>query len=167
MYREAYQIPKAFLWIIGITTVTTLVMMVAVASQTGWSAEILWSVVGMTVLQVFTAWLLRRPCRIEVAPSGISIRYRPFNLGPKRIDWSEVRRMYHQKVDPMGDFMGYGVRMKGWKKEGRVIAYAFEEGNYVFVERHQGSTVAFQITQPEAWSAVLNDLEARGIIVER
>jgi ribosomal protein L24E len=108
-----------------------------------------------------------RPCRIEVNTEGLSIQYRPFNVGPKKVQWSQVLRIYHAKVDPMGDFMGYGVRIKGWKREGRVIAYAFEEGTYAFFVRQNAPTVAFQITKSEEWNSVLDALELRGISVER
>ena len=167
MYREEFRIPKAFLWILAITGTSTLVMMIAVASQVGWDAEALLAAVIVTGIQGFTAWLLRRPCRITVTPNAIDISYRPFNIGPKHIDWNEVSSVYHKKVDPMGDFMGYGVRMKGWKKPDRVYAYAFEEGRYAFVERSGQATVAFQITQPEAWETVLDQLAERGIPVAR
>ncbi len=167
MYREEYRIPKAFLWILAITGVSTLVMMVAVASQEGWDAEALLAAVIVTGIQGFTAWLLRRPCRITVTPNAIDISYRPFNIGPKHIEWIDVTRVDHKKVDPMGDFMGYGVRMKGWKKSERVIAYAFEEGRYAFIERSGQPTVAFQITQPEAWETVLDQLAVQGIPVAR
>lgn len=167
MYRSEFRIPKAFLWIIGITGVSTLVMMVAVGSQSGFEAEMVGALIGITFIQVFTGWLLMRPCRITVSPSGIDISYRPFNIGPKHVAWSEVAKVYHAKVDPMGDFMGYGVRMKGWKREQRVIAYAFEEGRYAFFVRHNAPTFAFQITDSERWNEVLNGLEARGIEIER
>ena len=126
MYRAEFRIPKAFLWIIAITGFSTLVMMLAVGSQSGFEAEMLAALVGITLIQVFTGWLIMRPCRISVSPSGIDISYRPFNIGPKHVAWNEVAKIYHAKVDAMGDFMGYGVRMKGWKREQRVIAYAFE-----------------------------------------
>jgi hypothetical protein len=67
----------------------------------------------------------------------------------------------------MGDDMGYGVRIKGWKREGRVIAYAFEEGMYAFFVRQNAPTVAFQITKSMEWNTVLDALEQRGIAVER
>jgi hypothetical protein len=167
MYRAEFRIPKAFLWIIGITGVSTLVMMVAVGSQSGFEAEMVGALIGITFIQVFMGWLLMRPCRITVSPSGIDISYRPFNIGPKHVAWSEVAKVYHAKVDPMGDFMGYGVRMKGWKREQRVIAYAFEEGRYAFFVRHNAPTFAFQITDSERWNEVLNGLEGRGIEIER
>ena len=67
----------------------------------------------------------------------------------------------------MGDYMCYGVSIKGRKREGRVIAYAFEEGMYAFVVRQNAATVAFQITKSEEWNAVLDSLEQRGISIER
>lgn len=167
MYREEFRIPKAFLWIIAITGGSTLVMTLALASQDGWNTEALLAALIISLVQVFTGWLLMRPCRIAVGPSGIDISYRPFNIGPKHVAWSEVAKVYHAKVDPMGDFMGYGVRMKGWKREQRVIAYAFEEGRYAFFLRHNAPTFAFQITDSERWNEVLNGLEARGIEIER
>ena len=167
MYRDEFRIPKGFLWVIGITTLTTTVMMVAVSSQSGWSAEIAWTIAASLSIQVFTAWLIMRPCRIEAGAEGLSIQYRPFNFGPKEVEWSQVLRIYHAKVDPMGDYMGYGVRIKGRKREGRVIAYAFEEGMYAFVVRQNAATVAFQITKSEEWNAVLDSLEQRGISIER
>ena len=167
MYRDEFRIPKGFLWVIGITTFTTTVMMVAVSSHTGWSAEIAWTIAASLSIQIFTAWLIMRPCRIEAGAEGLSIQYRPFNVGPKKVQWSQVLRIYHAKVDPMGDYMGYGVRIKGWKREGRVIAYAFEEGMYAFFVRQNAPTVAFQITKSEEWNAVLDALEQRGISIER
>ena len=167
MYRDEFRIPKGFLWVIGITTFTSTVMMVAVSSKSGWSAEIAWTIAASLSIQVFTAWLIMRPCRIEAGAEGLSIQYRPFNFGPKEVEWSQVLRIYHAKVDPMGDYMGYGVRIKGWKREGRVIAYAFEEGMYAFVVRQNAATVAFQITKSEEWNAVLDSLEQRGISIER
>jgi hypothetical protein len=141
--------------------------MVAVSSQTGWNVEVAWAIAATLGIQVLTAWLIMRPCRIEVNTEGLSIQYRPFNVGPKMVPWSQVLRIYHAKVDPMGDFMGYGVRIKGWKREGRVIAYAFEEGTYAFFVRQNAPTVAFQITKSEEWNSVLDALELRGISVER
>lgn len=167
MYRAEFRIPKAFLWILGITGCTTVVMMVAVASQSGWDREFFAALILVTSIQIGTGWLLMRPCRISVGPTGIEIKYRPFNMGPKKVAWHEVQRVYHKKIDPMGDFMGYGVRMKGWKRKDRIIAYAFEEGNYAFFERHNQPTIGFQITQPEAWESVLGDLATRGIEVLR
>jgi hypothetical protein len=167
MYRESYQIPKAFLWILVVTGGSTLVMMVAVASQEAWNAEALIAAVVVAGLQGFTAWLIRRPCRISVAESGIDISYRPFNIGPKHVNWDDVLQIHHRKVDPMGDFMGYGVRMTGWKRADRVIAYAFEEGRYAFFVRQNAPSFGFQITQPEAWEAVLEHAAARGIEVRR
>jgi ribosomal protein L24E len=142
-------------------------MMVAVSSQTGWNAEVAWAIAATLGIQVFTAWLIMRPYRIEINTENLSIQYRPFNVGPKKVQWSQVLRIYHAKVDPMGDFMGYGVRIKGWKREGRVIAYAFEEGTYAFFVRQNAPTVAFQITKSEEWNSVLDALELRGISVER
>jgi hypothetical protein len=159
MYRAEFRIPKGFLWVIGITTFTSTVMMVAVSSQTGWNAEVAWAIAATLGIQVFTAWLIMRPCRIEVNTEGLSIQYRPFNVGPKKVQWSQVLRIYHAKVDPMGDFMGYGVRIKGWKREGR--------GTYAFFVRQNAPTVAFQITKSEEWNSVLDALELRGISVER
>jgi hypothetical protein len=75
--------------------------------------------------------------------------------------------VYHAKVDPMGDFMGYGVRMRGWKREQRVIAYAFEEGQYAFFVRHNAPTFAFQIKDSERSNEFLTAIEARGIEIER
>ena len=167
MYRAEFRIPKAFLWILAITGFSTIVMMLAVGSQSGFEAEMLAALVGITLIQIGTGWLLMRPCRITVSPGGIDISYRPFNIGPKHVAWSEVAKVYHAKVDPMGDFMGYGVRMKGWKREQRVIAYAFEEGRYAFFVRHNAPTFAFQITDSERWNDVLNGLEGRGIEIER
>ncbi|MEY3711794.1 MAG: hypothetical protein RL104_577 [Bacteroidota bacterium] len=167
MYRDSFRIPQAFLWILAITGGSTLVMMIAVASQDGWNSEALIAAVLVTGIQAFTAWLIRRPCRIQVAESGIDISYRPFNLGPKHVDWNDVVQINHRKVDPMGDFMGYGVRMTGWKRADRVIAYAFEEGRYAFFVRKNAPSFGFQITQPEAWEAVLEHAAARGIEVLR
>jgi len=167
MYRDEFRIPKGFLWVIGITTFTSTVMMVAVSSQTGWNVEVAWAISATLGIQVLTAWLIMRPCRIEANTEGLSIQYRPWNVGPKMVQWSQVLRIYHAKVDPMGDFMGYGVRIKGWKREGRVIAYAFEEGMYAFFVRQNAPTVAFQITKSEEWNSVLDALELRGITVER
>jgi len=142
-------------------------MMVAVGSQSGFETELIGSIVATTLIQIFTGWLIMRPCRISVAPTGIDISYRPFNIGPKHVAWSEVSKIYHAKVDPMGDFMGYGVRMKGWKREQRVIAYAFEEGRYAFFVRQNAPTFAFQITDSERWNEVLTAVEALGIEIER
>ena len=167
MYRDEFRIPKGFLWVIGITTFTSTVMMVAVSSQTGWNVEVAWAISATLGIQVLTAWLIMRPCRIEANTEGLSIQYRPWNVGPKKVQWSQVLRIYHAKVDPMSDFMGYGVRIKGWKREGRVIAYAFEEGMYAFFVRQNAPTVAFQITKSEEWNSVLDALELRGITVER
>lgn len=167
MYRDEFRIPQGFVWVIGITAFTSTVMMVAVSSQSGWSAEVVWAIAATLSIHVATAWLIMRPCRIEAGAEGLSIKYWPFNLGPKKVLWSQVNRIYHAKVDPMGDYMGYGVRIKGWKREGRVIAYAFEEGIYAFFVRQNGATVAFQITKSEEWNAVLDALEQRGISVER
>ena len=64
MYRESFRIPQAFLWILAITGGSTLVMMIAVASQDGWNTEALFAAVLVTGIQAFTAWLIRRPCRI-------------------------------------------------------------------------------------------------------
>ncbi|MSP65484.1 MAG: hypothetical protein EXR22_01985 [Flavobacteriaceae bacterium] len=167
MYRDEFHVPKSFLWVIGITTFTSTVMMVAVSSKSGWSAEVAWAIAATLGIQVFAAWLIMRPCRIEANADGLSIQYRPFNFGPKKVEWSQVLRIYHAKVDPMGDYMGYGVRIKGRKREGRVIAYAFEEGMYAFVVRQNAATVAFQITRSEEWNAILDALEQRGISIER
>jgi hypothetical protein len=167
MYREEFRIPKAFLWIIAITGGSTLVMTLALASQEGWNTEALLAALIIALVQVFTGWLLMRPCRIAVGPSGIDISYRPFNIGPKHVDWSEVVRVTHRKVDPMGDFMGYGVRMTGWKRADRVIAYAFNEGHYAFFARTNAPSFGFQITRPDEWERVLTELEAKGISVTR
>ncbi|MCZ4223012.1 hypothetical protein [Pedobacter rhodius] len=67
---------------------------------------------------------------------GISYRYFPFQVKPKLFGWENIKKVYINKYDALGDYGGWGVRYRLWFK--------FNDKAYILNDKDKGLQIEFK-----------------------
>jgi hypothetical protein len=88
---------------------------------------------------------------IEITDSGVFLQIPLFKK--EFIGWNEIKSINPQKISPIKDFGGWGLRynLKG------TTGYVFSGTNAIFIERNNGKKVAFTITDSETFMTIANE----------
>jgi hypothetical protein len=107
-------------WIWTLIGVAFLVPVGIVLYQIGYQhspfvpTDLLYQALPFTVLLVMF-YLMRLDTVVDA--SGVSYQFFPFQVAPKRIEWSDVQQLYVRQYSPIKEFGGWGIRFgfeKGW-----------------------------------------------------
>ena len=78
--------------------------------------------VGVLLLSGLLLFSMKQTIRID--EKGVHYQQRPFHRSFRSVPWSEIKEWKVEKISPLGDFGGWGIRINR-KKMGYII-----DGNY-------------------------------------
>jgi hypothetical protein len=83
--------------------------------------------------------------KIELTPKSIQYLFSPFQIKAKAIFWLDVESIHIKKIDPLTDFLGWGIRYSkkyGW-------AYITSSEYIIFITQKNKKKRAFSIKDPK------------------
>lgn len=134
IYTEKSRMPQWVFWLIGIQGITVSAMM--------WKTEGIETfliVLGSNLLIVgLLSWA---GIRLTFSPKQLRYKGTPFPFKEKQIDWQNAENISVIKVDPMGDFLGWGYKKSAKYGWGHIY-----DGDYaLFVTLHDGRKMTFTL----------------------
>jgi hypothetical protein len=139
LYREiqAYrQNPLIYLVLAILTLVASLFVYLLKQSEYA-------SGVGLGLLFLVLALIAFGKITTTVTETAVYLRYLP--LVPQyRISFHQIKEVYRQEINPIADFGGYGLRVRG-----RTRAVLIQGSSAVAFLRHSGSTFLLGSQEPE------------------
>lgn len=108
----------------------------------------LWQIVLATISVplLLTILFARSTLTVGIDHDGVSVRFRPFHRRTKRFAWDEIERIAVRKVNPLGEFGGWGIRY-GW---GSKTGYVWNGTEGIELALRSGRTIVITVRDPEA-----------------
>lgn len=146
MFEETQRFRQNWLWIFLVTVTAGLLgYMAFVQDFVGLIALAI--IFGLTLLLFYFARLETR-----VEEDGVHIRFFPFHLSDRVIEWSEIDDFEAEKYRPILEFGGWGLR---WRPGRR--AYNVSGNKGVRITKSSGKQVVIGSQRPEELEEAIRD----------
>ncbi|MCB0283353.1 MAG: hypothetical protein KDF60_12285 [Calditrichaeota bacterium] len=68
-----------------------------------------WIIIGLATL-AFTYFFFSQKLETKIKNDGIYVRFFPFNMQFRHLDWNSISKMFVRKYKPIAEFGGWGIR---------------------------------------------------------
>ncbi len=116
------------------------------------------AVVPVAIMVLF--WSFKLDTQID--HSGISYRFFPVQFSMKKIEWSEVNKVYIRQYSPLAEYGGWGIRF-GFKGTGTAYNIAGNIGLQLELKK-KGKKILFGTQDRDQMQQVLNQLSKEKVI---
>lgn len=118
--------PFVLLFVVAIVLEAHMLVRPLVDSENPWPDWTLpLSIAGIVINICITVMLLVTRLQIRLEPDALYIRFFPFHLRFRRIEFDAISLIYPRTYQPMSEFGGYGIR---WSKGGRAYNVSGNRG---------------------------------------
>ena len=87
---------------------------------------------------------------------GVSVRFYPFHLKPRKYNWTEISKAYIRKYNPILEYGGWGIRFGLLRRNG---AYNISGNMGLQLELNSGNKILIGTQKPDEIEEILKKLK--------
>ncbi len=146
-------------WVNWISFGTLLLFIFMFINAVSAKTPVIAGVLGVCIMMMIAIiWLTAKTTlKTEYTDEGITYLFFPFVRSPKSILLPDVKKMYLKTISPIGEFGGYGLRLKG-----DVTGYIVSPET-LYVELKSGKTLAFSVSNKEEIQAYIDNISLTSV----
>lgn len=136
-YSDKQQMPK---WILFIEIPVLILFLLFLERMETQKDQIIFLLAGVLPIILSFIFLLNLKLRVLIDKTGITIRMSALLLKPKHFEWGEIKNPIIRSYDAIGDYGGWGIRLKKGVK-----AYIMGGNTALEFETENGKKIAISI----------------------
>ena len=169
-FSEAQRAPRVMHWIMlgaavfsfGFVVVTSVLL--AISDNTGITDEVLIPIaLHATIFGLVWIMFWRSTLGVTIDDVGVHVRFTPFHRKPRSFAWTDIERIIVRKVNPFGEFGGWGIR---WNF-GKVTGYVWRGTTGIDLRMRDGRRIVVTIEDIAGASRALQAVVPTGVEYEQ
>jgi hypothetical protein len=160
-FSEAQRAPRVMHWIMlgaggfSLSIVLVTAILLAVNGEASFNLNDFLIPGGIQVVIFGSMWIVmsRSTLYMSIDDVGVHVRFTPFHRKPRSFAWTDIERIIVRKVNPFGEFGGWGIR----SNFGKVTGYVWRGKTGIDLRMRDGRQIVVTI---EDIAAAANAIKA-------
>lgn len=155
VFVEKQRFTQWWLWLLIATILLVVLVPTMVKTVENKNISLLFEnagfLIGTTTLFLVSAFLMYCTLKTKIDETGITYQFIPFHLNKKGIYWSEVKKVYVRRYNPLLEYGGWGYRIG---KSGK--AYNAKGNQGIQLELKNGKKLLLGTQKPKEAQQVID-----------